>query len=143
MSSNPFHVLVVEDDPKDVERLQRAFDSLGMQDAMRGVTRLEAAIDYLSGRGPYENRTLYPMPGLILISLAISRKAEFTFLKWLRQQTRLKLIPVVMLAAAREPVGFEQASELGAVTYLVKPIEPEALQSMVKAVLTYWTLNQV
>jgi CheY-like chemotaxis protein len=62
-------------------------------------------------------------------------------MKWLRDQKSLRRIPVVVLASARQPIGFDQASELGAVSYLVKPVEKEALDSVVQAVLTYWKLS--
>jgi len=141
VSAQIFHVLLVEDDARDIERIQRAFDSIGMHEAVVRVAGLDHAIDYLSGQGPYENRDKCPLPEAILVSLALSRKGGFKLLKWLRGQKSLRRIPVVVLASSRQPIGFEQASELGAVSYLVKPVEKEALDSMVKAVLTYWSLN--
>ena len=141
MSTRIFRVLLVEDDARDIERIQRAFDSIGLHEAVIRVAGLDRAIEYLSGQGPYKNRDKCPLPEVILVSLAISRKGGFKLMKWLREQKTLRRIPVVALASARQPIGFEQASELGAVSYLVKPVDPEALESMVKAVLTYWKLS--
>jgi len=141
MRDSRFHVLLVEDDPRDIDLIRQGFDSIGYEDAVVRVAGLDHAIQYLSGQGPYENREKCPLPELILVSLAISRKGGFKLLKWLKGQKALRRIPVVVLANARQPIGFEQASELGAVSYLVKPVDREALASMIKAVLTYWTLS--
>ena len=141
MSTRVFHVLLVEDDPRDIDRIQRAFDALGLHEAVFRVAGLDHAIDYLSGQGPYQHRDKFPLPEVILISLAISRRGGFKLLKWMRGQKSLRRIPVVVLANARQPIGFDQASELGAVSYLVKPVEPEALESVVKAVRAWWKLS--
>jgi len=143
MGSNPFHVLLVEDDERDARLLNETFQTLGLHDSLAQVTGADAAIDYLQGRGLYGDRKQYPHPALILVSLPLSRKAEFKLLKWIRGQKPYRSIPVVVLANAREPIGFEQASEFGAVSYLVKPVETQALHSLVKAVVSYWMLNEV
>jgi|SRR6185295_20255 len=142
MSDLHFHVLLVEDDPRDIEQIRRGLESLGFPEALLRVAALDQAIDYLSGRKPFEDRKRHPLPELILVSLSLSRKGGFKLLKWLREKKGLRGIPVVVLASARQPVGYEQASEFGAVSYLVKPVEPEALESMIKAVLNYWMLNK-
>jgi len=142
MAHEPFTVLLVEDDARDAGILARAFTSLGLPGMMQTVAGLDEAIEYLAGRGDYGNRTAFPLPGLILVNLALSRRSNFKLLRWLRDQPALRRIPVVVLAAARQPVGYEQAFELGAASYLVKPVESEALQSMIKAVVSFWRLDQ-
>jgi len=142
MALEQFTVLLVEDDARDAGILARAFTSLGLPGMMQTVAGLDEAIDYLAGHGNYGNRTAFPLPGLILVNLALSRRSNFKLLRWLRTQPPLRRIPIVVLAAARQPVGFDQAFELGAASYLVKPVESEALQSMIKAVVTFWRLDQ-
>jgi CheY-like chemotaxis protein len=142
MAAEKFTVLLVEDDARDAGILARAFTSLGLPGMMQTVASLDEAIEYLSGRNPYQDRDAYPLPGLLLVNLALSRKANFKLLRWLRGQPPLRRIPVVVLAAARQPIGFEQAFDLGAASYLVKPIENEALQSMIQAVVSYWRLDR-
>ena len=141
MRDNAFHVLLVEDDPRDIDAIRRALETLGFPRALIRVAGLDEAIEYLSERGPWPDRKAFPLPEFILVSLSLSRKGGFRLLNWLRAQKKLPRIPVVALAATREKIGFEQASELGAVSFLVKPIEPEALESVIKAVRTYWLLN--
>lgn len=139
MSTPTIHVLLIENDARDVVDILRSFDALASPTAIHRVTGLDAAIEYL--QGPENRRKRYPLPELILVNLSLSRKAEFKMLKWLRGQPTLRRIPVVVLAASRQPIGYQQASDLGAVSYLVKPVDPEALESIVKAVVTYWMLN--
>ncbi|HEV3026448.1 MAG TPA: response regulator [Planctomycetota bacterium] len=142
MAIEKFTVLLVEDDARDAGILARAFTSLGLPGMMQTVASLDEAIEYLSGRRQYQDRDAYPLPDLMLVNLGLSRKANFKLLRWLRGQPSLRRIPVVVLAAARQPAGFEQAFDLGAASYLVKPIEIEALQSMVQAVVSYWRLDR-
>jgi len=142
MALEQFTVLLVEDDARDAGILARAFTSLGLPGMMQTVGGLDEAIDYLAGQGKFGDRTAFPLPGLILVNLALSRRANFKLLRWLRTQPPLRRIPIVVLAAARQPVGFDQAFELGAASYLVKPVESEALQSMIKAVVSFWRLDQ-
>ncbi|HVR87160.1 MAG TPA: response regulator [Planctomycetota bacterium] len=137
-----FTVLLVEDDARDAGILARAFTTLGLPGMMQTVASLDEAIEYLSGRRQYEDRAAYPLPGLMLVNLGLSRKANFKLLRWLRGQSSLRRIPVVVLSAARQPPGFEQAFDLGAASYLVKPVEIEALQSMIQAVVSYWKLDR-
>jgi|SRR5579862_4185333 len=142
MAAEKFTVLLVEDDARDAGILARAFTSLGLPGMMQTVASLDEAIEYLSGRNHYQDRDAYPLPGLMLVNLALSRKANFKLLRWLKGQPPLRRIPIVVLAAARQPIGFEQAFDLGAASYLVKPIENEALQSMIQAVVSYWRLDK-
>lgn len=141
MSSTPFTVLVAEDDERDLSLLRAAFAELGFHEDFRVVANPDHAIEYLSGEGAFANRSACPRPSLILISLKISRKSDFKILRWMRKQGFDKRIPVVILADSRQPPGFEQAYDLGAVWYLVKPIDLHALQSTLKAVEEFWRLN--
>lgn len=142
LNKKTFTVLLVEDDDRDVALLRAAFSDLGLAQVLRTVSGPDEAIAYLSGEGAFTDRSAHPHPSLILISLALSRKSDFKMLRWMRMQgIETKRIPVVVLAASRQPPGFDQAYDLGAVSYLVKPIDRDALQSMIKAVVEFWRLN--
>jgi CheY-like chemotaxis protein len=138
MESKGATVLLVEDDDRDALAIRMAFVGLGMGEILRRVSSADAAIDFLS------DLTAAGDPGLslILVSLALSRKSDFKILRWMRKQKSIiRRIPYIVLAASRQPPGFEVAYDLGAVSYLVKPIDPEALRSMMKAVLDFWRLD--
>ena len=142
MPTHGFPVLLVEDDARDAGVLARVFTSLGLPGMLQTVGTLDEAIAYLSGEGAYADREAFPIPGLILVNLSLSRRSNFKMLRWLRGQPKLRRIPVVVLAAARQPIAYDQAFELGASSYLVKPVEPDALKSMVQAVVAFWRLDQ-
>ncbi len=142
MADKDFTVLLVESDAKDASAVREAFETLGLVPGFRWVSGVEAAIRYLSGQGRFSDRSRFPMPSLILISLPLSRQADFRMLRWKGEQVpEVRQIPVVELAASRQPPGFDRAYDLGAVSYLVKPIDRDALGSMVRAVIEFWRLD--
>ena len=125
MDSKNLTVLLAEDDDRDALAIQKAFTGLDLEGILRRVSSADAAIDFLS-KGD-------PAPSLILVSLALSRRSDFKILRWMRKQKSIiRRIPYIVLAASRQPPGFEQAYDLGAVSYLVKPLDPDALRSMMK-----------
>jgi CheY-like chemotaxis protein len=137
MSSNGLTVLLVEDDDRDALLIRKAFSDLGLEDDLRTVRSPEEAIAALTAESPGS-----ALPSLILVNLALSRKSDFKILRWMRrQQSAVRRIPYITLAASRQPPGFEEAYDLGAVSYLVKPLDRDALRSMLKAVIDFWKLD--
>jgi CheY-like chemotaxis protein len=143
MSEAPATILLVEDDPNDVLLVQRAFRRAGVDSPIQVVADGEAAVDYLAGRGPYADRERHPLPALMLLDLKLPRRSGFEVLEWLRRQPRLRRLPVVILTSSALTADTRRAYELGANSYLVKPLEFDALQDMLRAVGAYWLgLNQ-
>ena len=80
------------------------------------------------------------MPILILLDLKLPRRSGLEVLAWLREQERLKRIPVVMLTSSQQRRDVDHAYDVGVNSYLVKPVEFEALFDMLKAVNLYWVM---
>ena len=135
-----FTILLVEDDPNDVLLTQRAFAQASLVNPLRVVMDGDAAINYLAGRAPYDDRTRYPIPSLILLDLKLPRRSGLEVLKWLREQEDLKAIPVIILTSSQQSQDIDRAYELGANSYLVKPVGFDGLLDMVKAIGMYWVL---
>ena len=137
---NPVHytILLVEDDANDVLLIQRAFRNAKLRNPVQVVPHGEEAVAYLAGHGPYADRERYPVPALILLDLKLPRMSGLEVLAWLRQQRGLRRLPVVMLTSSRERVDINRAYDLGANSYLVKPVAFDALLDMVKTVDRYW-----
>jgi CheY-like chemotaxis protein len=134
MDSKDLTVLLVENDDRDAQLIRGAFTDLEFGESLRRVCSLDEAIADLSGGAS--------LPSLILINLALSRNSDFKLLRWIRKQrSAIRRVPVIILAASRQPPGFEEAYDLGAVSYLVKPLDRDALRSMMKAVLEFWRLD--
>ncbi|MBW4545209.1 MAG: response regulator [Symplocastrum torsivum CPER-KK1] len=131
-------ILLVEDDPGDVFRIQRAFRKTNLVSSLEVVTDGEKAIYYLSGQEPYQDRDRYPLPSLMLLDLKLPRRSGFEVLSWLRNESNLKYLPVVVLTSSDQKVDIERAYALGANSYLTKPPAPNALLEMVRVVELYW-----
>jgi CheY-like chemotaxis protein len=133
-------ILLVEDDPGDVFRIQRAFRKANAVSPLEVVTDGEQAIHYLQGQGVYQDRDRYPVPVLMLLDLKLPRLSGFEVLTWLRDKSTLKHLPVVVLTASEYQTDINRAYALGANSYLVKPPDTEALLEMVKAVDLFWLI---
>ena len=136
-------VLLVEDNPTDVLLIQRAFDKARLVNPVHVVHDGDAAVAYLTGEGEYVDRRRHPLPVLILLDLKLPRRSGLEVLAWLRAQEGLRRIPVVMLTSSQQPPDVAAAYDSGVNSYLVKPVEFDALLDMLKTVNLYWmVLNE-
>lgn len=130
-------VLLVEDDPNDILLLERAFGKAQLTAPLQ-VNDGEEAIAYLAGEGNYADRERHPLPNLVLLDLKLPKKSGLEVLHWLRQQPVLQRLPVVVLTSSREHSDVNRAYELGANSYLVKPVRSQDLVEMIKTLDVYW-----
>lgn len=135
-----YTILLVEDDPNDVLLTQRAFRRANLVNPLQVVQDGEAAVLYLGGQGSYADRDRYPLPIIMLLDLKLPRLSGLEVLEWLRQQPGLKRLPVVMLTSSRENVDLNRAYDLGANSYLVKPVAFDGLLEMVRNLNQYWLI---
>jgi CheY-like chemotaxis protein len=143
MSSGSSTILLVEDNPNDVLLIQRAFRKANLASALQVVGDGDAAIAYLGGQIAFADRQRFPMPRLMLLDLKLPRRSGFEVLAWLRQHEQMKRLPVVVLSSSRESPDIAKAYDLGANSYLVKPVAPDDLLELVKAMDRYWmTFNE-
>lgn len=133
-------LLLVEDDPNDVMLFRRAKDKSNLAHPLQVVEDGEAAVAYLSGQDQYADRNRYPLPALMLLDLKLPRKSGLEVLAWLRQQPGIHRLPVVVLTSSRENLDVGRAYDLGANSYLVKPVAFDNLLEMVKALGLYWLI---
>ena len=131
-------ILLVEDNPDDVLLIKRAFKKAGLPHALRVASHGEDAVDYLAGDGGYADREKHPFPSLMLLDLQLPRRSGHEVLEWLRAQEDLRRLPVVVLTSSREPADINRAYDLGANSYLVKPVSFDALLEMVQVLERYW-----
>src|SRR6185436_1842810 len=94
---------------------------------------------YLSGQPPYDKRTRYPVPSLILLDLHGEGTTGLAVLSWIRLQPRLAHLPVIMLSGTANAEDIKRAYGVQANSYLVKPANFEELVEMVKAINQYWS----
>jgi len=143
MTSQQFTILHVEDDPNDVLLVQRALKKAGAPSAIVSVSDGDRALGYLGGTQDYANRETFPLPHLVLLDLKMPRKSGFEVLEWIRSQSSLKRLPVVIFTSSRHDQDINTAYDLGANSYLVKPVGFDALVETMKQIHHYWAiLNQ-
>ena len=93
-------VLYVDDDPNDARLMQAAWMRVGLRNQLHIVTDGEAALRYLSGHAPYENRAEYPMPYLIMLDLKLPKMSGIEVLKRLRVEPSTQMLRVMLLSAS-------------------------------------------
>ncbi len=140
MMTSDFTILLVEDNPDDVLLIQRAFRKANLVNPISVVDDGEKAISYLAGTGEYADRARHPVPVLVLLDLKLPRKSGHEVLAWIKQHAALKRMPVVVLTSSTETIDVNQAYDLGANSYLVKPVGFDDLFAMVKTLQPYWMI---
>jgi len=133
-----YPILLVEDNPDDVLFIRRAFSQAQIINPLQVVGGGEEATNYFLGHGIVANRQEYPLPVLVLLDLKLPRKSGYEVLDWVRRQPLLKRIPVVILTSSRNNEDINRCYDLGANSYLVKPVQFEALLDMMKTLHLYW-----
>ena len=133
-----YTVLLAEDNSTDALMVQRAFKKANLLNPVQVVDDGDKAVAYLAGDGPYADREKYPLPVLLLLDLKLPRRSGLEVLEWLRQQPAIKRLPVVVLTSSKENADINRAYDLGANSYLVKPVDFDPLLEMVKTLGLYW-----
>lgn len=133
-------ILLAEDDQNDVLLIKRAFSKSRIVNPIACVGNGEEAVAYLKGEGVYIDRRQYPLPFLLLLDLKLPRLSGHEVLKWLREQPLLKRLPVVVLTSSKQPADINRAYELGANSYLVKPVVFEEFAALMQQLQMYWLM---
>ena len=114
---------------------------------MHRVTDGQEAIEYLAGVGKFGNREEFPLPNILLLDLKMPRKDGFEVLKWIEDQRTISLglkeMRVVVLTASDEIRDVNRAYQLGAASFIVKPVEFSEFREMVGSMLRYWMAMNV
>ena len=126
-------ILLTEDDPTDALLLRRALDTAGVESRLEVVSTGEEAIAYLSGEGRYADRSLHPLPALVLLDIRLPRMSGLEILAWIRQHARFKRLPVIMLTSSGQAADIKRAYDAGASAYHEKPAGPEGLVELVRS----------
>jgi len=132
-------ILLVEDDPNDVLLIQRAFQKAGLHNSLKVVRNGDQAIEYLSGENSYVDRERFPLPFLVLLDLKMPGTDGFEVLTWARNSPCLKRLLIVVLTSSNLQADVDKAYELGANSYLVKPVEFDDMVNLIQRFEIYWS----
>jgi CheY-like chemotaxis protein len=130
--------LLVEDADNDAVLIRRAFVKGNIINPLQVVTSGDQAIAYLKGEGAFANRAEYPLPELVLLDLKLPGIDGFQVLRWIRQQPELKALRVVVLTSSDRIQDVNLAYQLGANSFLVKPVDFERFVEISQALKGYW-----
>ena len=131
-------ILIVDDNEDDVYALRRALKKANVTNPHKLVTNGKAAIDYLSGAGPYSDRHQFPLPFVVFLDLKTPYRDGFEVLTWIREQPTLRDLAVVILTGSVEEKDQKRASLLGARLFLLKPPSQHGLQALMESTPGNW-----
>ena len=132
----------MEDEENDVLFMQQAMKKAGVPNPIRVATDGQQAIDYFKGTGKFANRAEFPLPGLVLLDLKLPRVMGLDVLKWIREQSEVATI-VVILTSSKEETDITTAYHLGANGYLVKPSDLSQLTDIAKSIKDFWLTQNI
>jgi CheY-like chemotaxis protein len=131
-------VLMAEDDSDDRLLVKDAIAESGWKGDLRFVEDGEELLDYLKHRGKYSEPDTAPRPGVILLDLNMPKKDGREALREMKADPELRRIPVVVLTTSKADTDIGRMYDLGASSFIAKPIEFEALVSVMRVLGQYW-----
>ena len=136
-------ILLVEDNPSDVELTRRAFKKNSILNDLVVARDGQEALDYLFTTGPYAGRDPAIQPVLILLDLKLPKVDGLAVLQRIRNEPRTRMIPVIVLTTSNDAADIQAAYTVGANSYIRKPVDFTDFVDVVNQLGTYWlVLNQ-
>lgn len=140
---SPATILLVDDNRMDVELTLDAFREARLGNRIEVANGGQGALDYLFGREAYTDRDAYPLPDLILLDLKMPGLDGFEVLRQIKGEPALRRLPVVILTSSREEGDLALTYDIGANSYIVKPVSFDGLLRVVRQIDDYWLILNV
>jgi len=137
---DPVEILLVEDNPNDVELALHALRKNNLTNRIEVVRDGEEALDFIFGKEANSDRPSEQRPKVILLDLKLPKVDGLDVLKRLKSDPQTRSIPVVMLTSSREECDIIKSYELGVNSYIVKPVDFEQFTEAVRHLGLYWLL---
>jgi len=132
-------ILIVEDDPKDVELTLTALEEYNLANEVVVTRDGEEALDYLYCRGNFKMRTS-DNPAVLLLDLKLPKVDGLEVLQQIKADEKLKMIPVVVLTSSREERDMVASYKLGVNAYVVKPVDFHEFVNAIKELGIFWAV---
>ena len=140
---NPKTILLVEDNPSDVDLTKRALKTCRVANALVVVEDGQEAIDYLFGTGQYAGRNVSELPTLTLLDLKLPKIPGLEVLRRIRDDARTHRLPVVILTSSKEEQDIATSYDLGVNSYIRKPVDFTQFAKAIEQLGLYWlVLNE-
>ena len=134
----PAELLIVEDNPSDLELTLRALRKTNAPHQIHVTKDGDEALEYLFCNGRYASRHPGHAPRVIFLDLKLPKIDGMEVLRRLKTDDRTRLIPVVMLTSSAQDRDLHACYELGANSYIVKPVDMEQFMAAVNSIGLYW-----
>ncbi|WNG30931.1 response regulator [Cystobacter fuscus] len=131
-------ILLVEDNPDDVDLTRRAFQRAGLTQPMDVVEDGVEALDYLFAREAYAHRAREPLPALVLLDLKLPRLDGHEVLRQIRAHPRTRFLPVVILTSSDEEKDLVESYSHGCNSYVRKPVSYNEFVEAARQLGVYW-----
>ena len=136
-------LLLVEDNPDDIELTRRAFARSNTINQLVVVTDGDAALHYLFGTGPYAGRDPHALPHAVLLDLNLPKISGLEVLRLIRAAEATRRLPVIILTTSREERDIVSSYDLGANSYVRKPVDFGQFVEAARQLGLYWlVLNE-
>ena len=132
-------ILIVEDDPKDVELTLTALKEYNLANEVVVTRDGEEALDYLYCRGNFTTRT-NDNPAVLLLDLKLPKVDGLEVLQQIKSDEKLRMIPVVVLTSSREEKDMVASYKLGVNAYVVKPVDFHEFVNAIKELGVFWAV---
>jgi len=132
-------ILMVEDDPKDVELTLTALEDYNLANEVIVARDGEEALEYLYSRGKFKTRS-NDNPSVMLLDLKLPKVDGLEVLKQIKSEEKLRMIPVVVLTSSKEEKDMVASYSLGVNAYVVKPVDFHAFVNAIKELGVFWAV---
>ena len=139
----PAVILLVEDNPMDVELIIDAFKEARLGNKIQVAGNGKEALEYVFGEGKFADRRQYPFPDIVLLDLKMPGIDGHEVLRKIKGREKLKRLPIIILTSSRDEGDRALSYDNGANSYLVKPVSFEEFIKVVRQVSEYWFMLNV
>jgi len=140
MTKDMVEILLVEDNPNDVELTLHTLQANNLANRIQVVRDGAEALDFIFGTGAYQGRIVKNGPRVILLDLKLPKVDGLEVLRRIRADERTRIIPVVIMTSSREERDIVESYSLGVNSYIVKPVDFGQFTDAVRQVGLYWAL---
>ena len=141
MTTDYIEILLVEDNPRDVEMTLRALKKKNLANTVHVAKDGAEALDFIFARGAYADRDPNHAPKVVLLDLKLPKVSGLEVLRAIKGDERTRTIPVVVLTSSQEEKDMVESYRLGANSYIVKPVDFDKFVTAIGEVGLYWLLS--
>lgn len=138
MTAKSIELLLVEDNPRDVELTLRALKKRNLANTVHVVHDGAEALDFIFARGAYAHRDINHVPKVILLDLKLPKVNGLEVLQRVKGDERTRTIPVVVLTSSQEEKDMVESYRLGVNSYIVKPVDFDKFVDSIGELGLYW-----